>query len=616
MRRGVATLAALLAVLVPASAAAGEASQPATAVQGITRIGDHSVRLRVKAARDLQASDVSAMLGDRLARVTSIDRVGPRRPLHLVLAIDTSGSMAGAPVSAAIASGERLLDSVGAGDRVGLVVFDDTARVIAPPTAGVDAVRNALGAIATAKGTALYDGVLQAARLTGRDPAAERVVVVLSDGADTSSAATLSEVLAGLRGSGIEVEAVGLTSSGSFTDEALRQITSASGGTFVSTASVGGLEPIATQLAQQRLATDYAIDIALPHTTSRALDVSVKGAPATRIALPAGVTGAGYGFWHSFGALLVSAIAAATVLAIALLLLTWATNRPRTLASRLSLYSANVKVERRSQGSLMADMYESLEQELGNRWAWKRLDTLNERAGASSPTGRVVVVIACCAIVPAAVLLVALGALFALPGLVAGALLPVGVLRARAVRRQRQFDAQLPELLSVWASALRAGRSFAQALDTIVDEAADPARAEFRRAQNSVRLGVPVEQALDEMSQRLGSESFELVVLTTDVQRRIGGNVAEIFDQVADTVRKRQQFGARVRALTAMGVLSARVLLAMPFGIAAVLTLLNRDYMSPLFTTAIGHDLIVIALVMMTVGYLVLRRMVRPRAIA
>jgi tight adherence protein B len=131
-----------------------------------------------------------------------------------------------------------------------------------------------------------------------------------------------------------------------------------------------------------------------------------------------------------------------------------------------------------------------------------------------------------------------------------------------------------------------------------------------------VRLGVTVEQALDDMSKRLGSESFELVVLTTDVQRRIGGNVAEIFDQVADTVRKRQQFAQRVRALVAMGVLSARVLLGMPFVLAGILTLINHGYMAPLYTTQAGHVLIAIALVMMSIGALVLRRMVKPRAIA
>ena len=209
-----------------------------------------------------------------------------------------------------------------------------------------------------------------------------------------------------------------------------------------------------------------------------------------------------------------------------------------------------------------------------------------------------------------------MGILVTLVACVAAGAIPVAVLRFRATRRQHKFDSQLPELLGVWASALRAGRSFAQALDTMVEEASEPAHEEFRRVQNQVRLGVPIEQALDDMSKRLGSESFELVVLTTDVQRRIGGNVAEFFDQVADTVRKRQQFSMRVRALTATGVLSARVLLGMPFALAGILTLINHSYMSPLYTTTTGHVLIVIALLMMFAGYAVLRRIVRPRAVA
>ena len=118
------------------------------------------------------------------------------------------------------------------------------------------------------------------------------------------------------------------------------------------------------------------------------------------------------------------------------------------------------------------------------------------------------------------------------------------------------------------------------------------------------------------MSQRLRSESFELVVLTTDVQRRVGGNVAEIFDQVADTVRRRHQFSARVKALTSMGRLSAQVLIGMPFAMAGMLTLINHGYMRPLYTTRTGHILIAVGLAMMTAGALILRRMVRPRTIA
>jgi tight adherence protein B len=89
-----------------------------------------------------------------------------------------------------------------------------------------------------------------------------------------------------------------------------------------------------------------------------------------------------------------------------------------------------------------------------------------------------------------------------------------------------------------------------------------------------------------------------------------------VFDQVAETVRKRQQFAARVKALTAMGSMSAYVLLAMPFGLAGLITLINHDYMAPLFTTSAGHFLMGVGFVSMTIGGLVLRRMVKPRATA
>ena len=190
------------------------------------------------------------------------------------------------------------------------------------------------------------------------------------------------------------------------------------------------------------------------------------------------------------------------------------------------------------------------------------------------------------------------------------------VLRWKATRRSARFEAQLPELLAVWASALRAGRSFAQALDTLVDEADEPAHGEFRRAQQQVRLGVPIEVALDEMSKRLRSDSFELVVLTTDVQRRVGGNVAA---DLRPGRRHRAQAPA-VRRPGARADLDGPTLGLRPDRPAVRdgrgLTLINADYMMPLFTTSVGHILIVVALVMMGLGSLVLRRLVKPRTIA
>ena len=287
------------------------------------------------------------------------------------------------------------------------------------------------------------------------------------------------------------------------------------------------------------------------------------------------------------------------------------------LSTRLAQYTAEGGAGApRARSLFMLELSEALEARLGERWAWKRLDRLCGQAGIVRPTGHVALATAASAAAGGLAATAVLGLLAGIVGLAGGLAAPIAALRFRAVRRQRQFEAELPELLSVWASALRAGRSFAQALDSIVDEAGEPAHTEFRRAQQQVRLGVPVEQALDEMSQRLRSESFELVVLTTDVQRRVGGNVAEIFDQVADTVRRRHQFSARVKALTSMGRLSAQVLIGMPFAMAGMLTLINHGYMRPLYTTRTGHILIAVGLAMMTAGALILRRMVRPRTIA
>jgi len=604
---------AALAAAVPASAA-----DPGTTLTGhATRIGPHDMRVLVKAPGDLHAMDVQAMLNSHLADVQKISRTGPHQRLDLVFAVDTSGSMAGQPIAAAKAAGQHLLDAVGSGDQVGLVSFSNGVAVQSPLTSDVARVRTDLSDLTTSNGTALRDGVASALELEATDTTSKRVVVVLSDGADTTSHIRLPALLASLQASGVEVDTVGLSDSTAFTALPLQQIAKATGGHFVQTSSFHGLEPLLARLSQDRLSSTYAVDIHLPPVSGHTLQVSVRGASPATVSLPAGVSGVDSSPLDRYGAWLVALLGMLAVGVISYLLFTARQRRPAALHHRLAQYSSDVaKTGPKVQAAALLDLYEGLEQRFGRRAFWKYLDRLCQRAGTNVHTGQIVLVIAACFVAPVVLLAAGAGILVTLVACVAAGAIPVAVLRFRATRRQHKFDSQLPELLGVWASALRAGRSFAQALDTMVEEASEPAHEEFRRVQNQVRLGVPIEQALDDMSKRLGSESFELVVLTTDVQRRIGGNVAEFFDQVADTVRKRQQFSMRVRALTATGVLSARVLLGMPFALAGILTLINHSYMSPLYTTTTGHVLIVIALLMMFAGYAVLRRIVRPRAVA
>ena len=124
------------------------------------------------------------------------------------------------------------------------------------------------------------------------------------------------------------------------------------------------------------------------------------------------------------------------------------------------------------------------------------------------------------------------------------------------------------------------------------------------------RLGRPMDDALAEMAERVGSPNLEFVMTAVTIQRQVGGSLAGLFDMVAEAVRNRQQFARKIRSLTAMGRMSAYVLVGLPFFIAAVLTLLNPSYMAPLYDTHAGHMLMGLGCVMMAIGSLILKKIV------
>jgi tight adherence protein B len=180
----------------------------------------------------------------------------------------------------------------------------------------------------------------------------------------------------------------------------------------------------------------------------------------------------------------------------------------------------------------------------------------------------------------------------------------------KATRRLKAFENQLPDVLITLAAALKAGHSFKAGLQTIVDEGNPPASKEFHRVLAEARLGKPLEQALAGMSERLGSKNFDFVITAVKIQQQVGGSLAGLVDMVADTVRQRQQFARKVKGLTAMGRAGAYTLVALPFFIAAGITIINPTYMDPLYHTPTGHMLIYVGLGMMAFGSLILKKIV------
>jgi tight adherence protein B len=191
--------------------------------------------------------------------------------------------------------------------------------------------------------------------------------------------------------------------------------------------------------------------------------------------------------------------------------------------------------------------------------------------------------------------------------------LPFTFVWLKMKKRIRAFEDQLPDLLITIAASLKAGHSFKQGLQAVVDEGHPPADQEIKRVLTETSLGRPMDDALAEMAERVGSNNFEFAITAVTIQRQVGGSLATLFDMVADTVRQRQQFARKIRALTAMGRMSAYTLIGIPFFIAGTVTLLNSGYMHPLYFTTAGRFLIVVAFVMMGLGSLILKKIVSFR---
>jgi len=146
----------------------------------------------------------------------------------------------------------------------------------------------------------------------------------------------------------------------------------------------------------------------------------------------------------------------------------------------------------------------------------------------------------------------------------AGTFLPLIFVRFRVRRRAKAFEDQLPDILSTLAASLKAGHSFKHGLQAVVDESQPPASNELQRVLTEVGLGRPMDEALADMADRVGSENFNFTITAVTIQRQVGGSLASLFDMVAETVRNRQQFARKIRSLTAMGRMSAYTLAGIP----------------------------------------------------
>jgi tight adherence protein B len=234
-----------------------------------------------------------------------------------------------------------------------------------------------------------------------------------------------------------------------------------------------------------------------------------------------------------------------------------------------------------------------------------------ERAGLDLRPGELVMIVAASAVAALAGGWLVLGPV---PGLALAALV-VATAKATvtrlAARRRNRFADQLGETLQLLAGSMRAGHGLAQALDTVGVESESPTAEEFRRLTVETRLGRTLGEALGAMAERMQSADFEWVVQAIEINREVGGDLAEIFDRVGATIRDRNRLRRQVSALSAEGRMSAIVLVCLPFALAGIMAVTNRGYLNELFTSTVGLGMLGAGAALLVAGGAWLRRIIQ-----
>lgn len=191
-----------------------------------------------------------------------------------------------------------------------------------------------------------------------------------------------------------------------------------------------------------------------------------------------------------------------------------------------------------------------------------------------------------------------------------GFFLPMMLVKHYRQRRIKKFNVQLVEALQAMANAFKAGLTFPQAIEHVAREAEAPLGQEFGLFVKEIKLGVPLEEGLVNMARRVGSDDLELVVVSTNISRQLGGNMAEMFETISVTIRERFRLEGKIDALTSQGKLQGWIVAAMPLLLGIVLNIMRPDLMGPMLDDTFGWVLVGMIFIMELLGMFFIRKIV------
>ncbi len=588
-----------------------------------------AVTISVPGQRTLASDDVSISENGTSVPVISVQPLTESAPsIDVVLAIDLSASMKGGALASAVAAAKQFVQGLPSQAHIGLLTFNNQVKVVTPITENHDAVLAALGKLpGTHFGTALFGAVTTASTMFSGS--GQHNVVLLANGPNNVGNTDLPSAVEVANGAAVTIFAVGFR--GGDTDvQTMVRLADGTGGSYQSaqTAHLDELySKIATQISDQYVVT-YRSSASPGDQVNIQMTAAGKQLNALTLVPKVHVNPAKSGpvirevkplLQGELGMLVAVAVSfvAAFLLFIMLIGTGSRVRRERRAASRMKavaqpMTGGTPTPERDGIQWIPQQMLQVAERVVEAGGFGASLDHRLEQAGFSLRASEFITAMVGTGVGGAILAgLLFQNLLIVLAAAVAGASVPWFVVSFRLNKRAQRLDEQLPEVLNIMASSLRAGHSFLQALDAVAKEIPEPAASEFNRTLAEIRLGRPLDDALNAMAERVGSESFRWAVLAVNIQREVGGNLAEILDTVAETVRERQTLRREVHVLTTEGRLSMYILTALPILFAFYLFTTRPEYVRVLYTTRVGIVMLSTSIALLGAGFVWFRRIVK-----
>ena len=551
--------------------------------------------------------------------------------VDIVIAIDTSGSMANGRLDAAKAAASSFVDGIAPNARFAVVGFDDDATPLIELTDDRSAVQEAIASLEVAgTETVLWDGMANSASLISQSTSERPYVVLLADGEDTASTATQADAIAQLRASQAGLYVVAIDSP--LADHgALRTAVNQVGGQYIDGADDANLGAIYQEVAA-RLSSRYILtynstpglqrevrftvlvnDRILPggftiegETAAAPDQPAAPSAPSrtgTVTAAPLStVVIEGPGFLGTTAGLYLGAGSAFIALFVGILILAFPATR-----SQFATTTSSIDRVAGMRGQI-SDFAERL---VAGSSGSGRIERMLDLGGVNLRVGEFLSIVAAVGVV---LFILLTGLANPILGLLGAALAVAGgfmYLDSIVRRRRQRFTEQLTDALQVLHSSLKAGRSLPQAIEYVASETPAPISDEFRRIVFEVRVGRDMTEAMLSVAERMDSPDFAWIAQAVDINRAVGGNLTEVLDNVSATIRERARIGRQIRSLSSEGRATAWVLLVMPPIIAVFLIWRTPENMQRFAESSTGRLLLAGAALGMVTGILWIRSLVK-----